>query len=207
MPSPCPRKKKVTSHLTPADYLRKHSPIKKGLKIDDEDAPVAKYNKILSNVYLGNYQAAKDKDFFHTKKIKAVLNCSNDIPNHFANKKDVEYMRIPVEDSLKEFDFLKMYQFFPAAVEFIYKHAVLQKHAVFINCFAGRQRSAIIVAAFLMKYCKMTPLEATKYVMDKRVEAFHFGTSLNFDQALEEYYKDIKKCPVKTRKPDFKSHR
>jgi protein-tyrosine phosphatase len=186
--------------MTPADYLRKHSPIKNGLKIKNEDKPLEMYSKIMSRLYLGNCQAAKNLEFFKEKKIRAVLNCSKDLPNSFAGRKDfdVEYMRIPIDDSLKEVDFKKCYEFMPAIVEFIYKHVVLEKHNTFVHCYAGRQRSAISVAVFLVAKYGMTPTEACKYIMDRRKEAFHFGLSLNFEESLEKYYKklqkDKKKC-------------
>lgn len=199
-------RERKTRPMTPADYIRKHSPIKKGLKIADEDKPLTKYDKIISKIYLGNHQAAKDREFFNKKNIKAVLNCSKDIPNTFVCQKDIEYMRIPLDDSLKEVDFIKMYNFLPVMVEFIHKHAGLQKQNILIHCWAGRQRSAIGVAAYLVAYHNMKPAQACRYVMDKRPEAFHFGQSLNFDQALNEFYKDLKKCPKKYTRhsPTFK---
>lgn len=186
------RKRKET-HLPLAEFIYKHSPIKKGLVIKNEDKPLTKCEKIMNKIYLGNYQAAKDRDFFKDKKIKAVLNCTKDIPNHFAHNKDIEYMRIPVEDSLKEKDFDLMYEYFPVIVEFIHKHTVVQGDNTLIHCWAGRQRSAISVAAYLISKHKMTPHDACKYIMVKRKEAFHFGQSLNFDQALNKYYKKIQK--------------
>lgn len=193
MPETKPRTRKTTHRISAADLLRRHSPIKNGLKIKDEDKPLEAYTKIIPKLYLGNYQAAKDPEFFKEKKIKAVLNCTKDIPNHFACKKDVEYMRIPVDDSLRETDFRKMYEFFPAIVEFIHKHVVLQKNNILVHCYAGRQRSAISVAAYLVAKMGMTPAEACKYIMDKRKEAFHFGLSLNFEDSLNKYYKDLQK--------------
>lgn len=193
MPETKPRTRKTTHRISAADLLRKHSPIKNGLKIKDEDKPLEPYTKIISKLYLGNYQAAKDPDFFKEKKIKAVLNCTKDIPNHFACKKDIEYMRIPVDDSLRETDFKKMYEFFPVIVEFIHKHIVLQKNNILVHCYAGRQRSAISVAAYLVAKLGMTPADACKFIMDKRKEAFHFGLSLNFEDSLNKYYKDLQK--------------
>jgi protein-tyrosine phosphatase len=193
MPEDKPRTRKTTHRLSPADLLRKHSPIKNGLKVKNEDRPLEKYTKILPKLYLGNFQAAKDADFFKDKKIKAVLNCTKDIPNHFACKKDIEYMRIPVDDSLKETDIKKMYNFLPVIVEFIHKHIALQGNNIFVHCYAGRQRSAISVSAYLVAKLGMTPAEACKFVMDKRKEAFHFGLSLNFEDSLNKYYKDLQK--------------
>lgn len=193
MPEDKPRTRKTTHRLSPADLLRKHSPIKNGLKVKNEDRPLEKYTKILPKLYLGNFQAAKDADFFKDKKIKAVLNCTKDIPNHFACKKDIEYMRIPVDDSLRETDIKKMYHFLPVIVEFIHKHIALQGNNIFVHCYAGRQRSAISVSSYLVAKLGMTPAEACKFVMDKRKEAFHFGLSLNFEDSLNKYYKDLQK--------------
>ena len=127
------------SHNISASNIRHFSPIKNGQfkhnKNFNEDEPVTSYNKIMSKIYLGNIEASKDKQFFKDNKIKAVLNCSKDIPNTFSDM-DVEYMRIPVDDSLKVVDYNKMYHFLPAAVEFIYKHAVLQKNSILVHCYA-----------------------------------------------------------------------
>lgn len=184
------RLKQPIPKLPLAEYIRRHSPIKAGVRIKNEDIPLAKYNKITNHIFLGNFQAAKDKNFFQENKIKAVLNCSKDIPNHYSHHRDIEYMRIPVEDSLKQKDYDLMYEFMPAIVEFIHKHACIQKQNILVHCWAGRQRSAISVAAFMVSKCGMTPQEACKMVMDKRPEAFHFGKSLNFDQALNKHYRN-----------------
>jgi protein-tyrosine phosphatase len=184
------RKRKTSpKKMSLSDYIYKHSPIKRGLVVKNQDKPLTKYNKIKNRIYLGNYQAAKNKDFFKEHNITAVLNCSKDLPNYFHGNKDIEYMRIPVDDSLKQRDFDLMYQFMPAAVEFIHKHSNVQKGNILIHCYAGRQRSAICLAAFMVSKYKMTPAEACKMVLDKRPEAFHFGQSLNFDQTLNKYYK------------------
>jgi protein-tyrosine phosphatase len=101
-------------------------------------------------------------------------------------------MRIPVEDSLKERDFELMHKFLPAAVEFIHKHADIQKENVFIHCYAGRQRSISCLAGYLMCKHKMTPHQACLYALKRRPEAFHHGLSLNFSKSLSKYYKDLK---------------
>jgi len=188
------RTRKTKPQLPLEDYLRRQSPLKAGLRVKDEDKPLAKYDKIMNRLYLGNYQAAKDRAFFKDKNIKAVLNCSSDIPNHFAHNKDIEYMRIPVEDSLKAKDIELMYHYLPCIVEFIYKNIVIEKKNILVHCWAGRQRSAISVAAFLVAKRGLTPHEACKYILERRKEGFHYGLSLNFTNSLTKYYKDLKRC-------------
>jgi protein-tyrosine phosphatase len=62
-----------------------------------------------------------------------------------------------------------------------------------VHCYAGRQRSGISVAVYLVDKYGLDPKDACKIVMDKRPEAFHFGKSLNFDQALSKYHRTYKK--------------
>lgn len=192
-----PRTRQTTQ--IPSEFLRRHSPLKKGLIVKDEDKPLEMYTKIMSRLYLGNCQAAKNAEFFKDKKIKAVLNCSKDLPNTFSGKKDkngveeVEYMRIPIDDSLKPIDTKKCYEFMPGIVEFIHKHVVLQKQNILVHCYAGRQRSGISVAVYLVAKHNMTPTQACKFIMDRRKEAFHFGLSLNFEDALVKYHKKLLK--------------
>jgi protein tyrosine phosphatase len=196
-----PKRTRVRSprKLSLSDDLKRHSPIKRGVIIKNEDKPITKYDKIMSKLYLGNFQAAKDKEFFEKKKIKAVLNCTKDIPNHFQSHKnakgdfDIEYMRIPVDDSLLEVDFKKMYDFVPVMVEFIHKHIDIQGNNCFVHCYAGRQRSVTGIAMYLIVKHNMTPNQACKYVLSKRPEAFHHGLSLNFEKTIERYYNNCVK--------------
>lgn len=177
---------------TIAEIIKKHSPVKRSVEVKNEDAHLEMCNNIIPGLWIGNYRCAKNKEFFEKNKIKAVLNCTEDLPNTFACVKDIEYMRIPVDDSLKEKDFKKMLDYFPVIVEFLYKHVVLEKHNVLVHCWAGRQRSVVAVAAFLVKYFNLTPSKAIKFLISKRPEAFHFGKSINFETSLNKYYRSLK---------------
>jgi len=66
-----------------------------------------------------------------------------------------------------------------------------------IRYVSGRQRSAISVAVYLVVKYNMTPGDACKYIMDKRKEAFHFGLSLNFEDSLNKYYRNLQKSKRK----------
>jgi protein-tyrosine phosphatase len=169
------------------------------------DEEVSSYTKVLNRLYLGNIDAARDIKFINDKNISAILNCSkaHDIPNHYTHK-GIEYLRIPVDDSLKERDFEKMSNLLPLAVEYIHKHINVEKNNLLVHCWAGRQRSAICIAAYMVKYLDMTPKNAVVYIQDKRHEAFHFGKSVNFDQALNKYYKSLQ---CKTKKSDLVGER
>jgi atypical dual specificity phosphatase len=171
------------------------SPLKHGLEVKDEEKPYENYNKINSRLYLGNIYAAKSKSFLRKHKIRAVVNCSkvNDIPNYYPllDKHEIEYFRVPVDDSLKQIDFEKMLLLLPSAVEFIHKHVDILKRNIFVHCWEGKERSVTVVVCYLMKYHNMSPIEACKYVLKKRKESFHYGLSVNFESTILKYYKQI----------------
>lgn len=166
------------------------------------DKPYHQYNNIMKNIYIGNYKSAQNKTFFKKHNIKAVLNCTENIPNYFCNLK-IEYMRIPVDDSLKAKDFLKMYNHLFPAIYFIYKHAVLNNSPILIHCRLGRQRSVTCVIAYLMYFHNMSMIDSANFISKKRLESLHFNTSFNFKQTLQVFEKDIQSCKFKKRTPKF----
>ena len=149
------------------------------------------YNKITDRIYIGNSTSAKNKEFFKKNKISAVLNCTSDIPNYLC--KDIQYLRIPVEDSLKQKDFKLFYNYLPVIVEYIHKVVDIEKGNILVHCWAGMQRSTGAVAAYMMKYNLKSLNSAAKLIHSKRKEAFHYGKHINFDQALEKYEMDLKR--------------
>jgi protein-tyrosine phosphatase len=142
------------------------------------------FSEILPNLYIGNYKAAKDKDFFKTANIKAVLNCTKDVPNHFRCSSDIEYLRIPVDDSLMEKDIDLMKKFLPIAIEFIHKHVDIQNECILVNCVEGKQRSVICVLGYLMQKKKKSKSSAYNHILRKRPQAFHNGSNINFERSL-----------------------
>jgi dual specificity MAP kinase phosphatase len=166
-------------------YVYRHSPAKAGTA---NESKTEQYTKILPRLYLGNYKGSESTAFFKEKSIKGVVNCTKDLPCKFVGK-GVEYIRLPVDDSLKAKDITKMGEYLPFAVEFIARHRDVDKHPVFVHCVEGKQRSACVVAAYLISKRGMTAKEACKFVMDKRTEAFHHGHGVNFENALVKWEK------------------
>ncbi len=154
---------------------------------------MVEYSKMTNRIFIGNSDAAKNREFLKSNNIKAVLNCTTDVPNYSRNDAGIEYMRIPVEDSLKEKDYKLMFKYLPVAVEFIHKHADIENHNILIHCWAGQQRSAVTVLAYLITKKGKTLEAATKCMMVKRPEVFHCGKTINFDVSLKKYLKERKK--------------
>jgi protein-tyrosine phosphatase len=163
------------------------------------------YQEILPGVWLGNHLSSEDKKFFRKNKIKAVLNTTKTLPNKFLSEK-IEYMKIPVNDQLKQIDFDLMTEYLPFAVSFIRKH-VIQKNNILIHCLAGKSRSAICMAGYLVKYHNMKPEQSIQFILKKRPEAFFHGTSVNFDAALDKLYKNDSTCKNKGKRSQKRSNK
>ena len=174
-----------------SNYVREHGfPPDKSVVNIEESLPCT---KVLTRLYLGGYQCSENREFMTTTKIKAVMNCTKSLANTFLcdTKLGIEYLRIPVNDSLKDLDINKMTKLMDLAAEFIHKHIDVLKKNILVHCVQGRQRSAACVVAYLMKYRGLSPEQACGYVMSKRHEAFRYGTSLNFEKSIVSYYRKL----------------
>lgn len=146
------------------------------------------YNEIIPGLYVGNMQSAKNKDFFKSNSIGAVLNMTPEVPHYYNDTNGtVEYMRINVNDSLKTDDFNKMFKYFPSGVSFIYKNLNLEGKNVLVHCHAGQQRSAAMVVAYLMFIHRLPLKKAVDAVIKNRPVAFSFGRSINFMPSLSKF--------------------
>lgn len=150
------------------------------------------YNKIIPNLYIGNIVAAQDFSFIKKHNIKVIINCSNDIPNYYTFNGDIEYHRIPVDDSLDNYDINLMAQLLPKYVSIIEK-SLSENKPILVHCYAGRQRSACLIAAYLIFKYNYTIDEAYKFIISKRNQAFHYGKGYNFNKSLIEYQNNLLK--------------
>ena len=192
-----PRKaKSLADYIFDKSKYRKHNPDK------IPDSAEHHFHKMTplpdgrsrGDIYVGNCDTAEDRKFFKKHNIKAVLNCTRvDEANHFECDPNIEYLRIDVDDQLRASDMKRMYKMLPLAVEFIYKHADILKNNILVHCSMGAERSITCFVGYLMKYHNMTPKKACHFAMHRRPTAFFYGHSLNFEEPIEKYYKDLAK--------------
>ncbi len=142
-------------------------------------------DEILPGLWLGNAKAAQDVSFLKEKNIKAIFNCTKDIP--FASIQANRY-RIPVDDNLQSTEIrnLELWSF-----EIVAKLARerRQGHPVLVHCAAGMQRSAAVVAMYLIATQQISKDEAIQFIRKKRSIAFmpmaNFGNSISgFERSL-----------------------
>jgi len=157
-------------------------------KNEDSRSRLAMAVKILPNIYLGDNRASQSKTFFEKAEVTGVLNMTPNISNAFSEFDNIEYLRIPVYDSHGKRDVNKMYQYFPIVTEFMYKVTVMENRNMLVHCALGRQRSCAAIAAYLIKFYNMTPVDAMEFILKRKPDAFHWGESANFAKSLNRWY-------------------
>lgn len=163
-----------------------------------------KADEILPGLWLGNVWSALDTKFLKDNNITVVINCTKDTP--FNNDIDIFKYRIPVDDSLKEEDIIKMTDSLENVINFLNYTYSTKNRNVLVHCFAGVQRSAIVVAAFLYnlrqnenkasdntfgEYFSKQQIAkwSFHYIISKRRQAFVGGRYINFKKSFEDYFR------------------
>jgi hypothetical protein len=135
-------------------------------------------HEIVPRLWLGNKTAASDGDWIREKGIDVVFNCTKDFPFHPGIPRRY---RVPVHDNLQPEEIKNMEDWAP---EIMYKLIAEYKrgNTVLVHCHAGMQRSAAVVAMFLITTQGMTADEAMEFIRSKRAVAFF--PYANFEKAI-----------------------
>lgn len=141
-------------------------------------------NEIIPGIWVGDQYAAKNKSFFDKNNIKAVVNCTTDLPNYFNHS--LCYMKLDIDDSLKAKDINKMTKILANTIDFIKIH---KKSPILIHCHAGIQRSATVCAAYMFHLGMYNGAldRIVDHMVRKRGVIFYGGRSLNFQESLLKY--------------------
>ena len=141
---------------------------------------------IIPGLWLGNAKAAMDGDFLKENNIHAVFNCTKDQPFHSSVKKRY---RVPVDDNLKHEEIRNMELW---SYEIVYKLTKEHKQGnVLVHCYAGMQRSAAVVAMYLIGNHRMKKDNAITYIKRKRPIAF--WPYVNFDKSIEDFQQNYER--------------
>lgn len=149
-------------------------------------------DEIIPGMWLGSIRAATDRSWLSHHGIKAVFNCTKDIP--FVPDIQRKY-RIPVDDNLQpeEIRNLELWSY-----EIVLKltREYQTGQPILVHCAAGMQRSAACMAMFLMANRGLTPDEAISYIQARRPIAFR--PSANFRASLDGFYASYQRDVVPT---------
>lgn len=139
-------------------------------------------NLIINNLWLGNYRSAIDHNFLIKNNIELVINLSKTL-DFLDNDKIFKY-RIPIHDNLSNESNIGMIKYFDEAYELIDSYLKNNK-GVLVHCKAGAQRSATLIALYLMKKNNIKSFLAKEYIQNKRCVAFFPMT--NFQPVLDYF--------------------
>tara|TARA_B110000208_G_C11757920_1_gene425839 strand:- start:786 stop:1238 length:453 start_codon:yes stop_codon:yes gene_type:complete len=140
--------------------------------------------EIIPGLWLGNIEDSKIKEFINA--IDIVINCSKDIPFLTNETKNI---RIPIEDNLEKKEIQNLFTSLPKVTSYI--HAGLRNNCqIFVHCHAGKQRSASVIVAYLIRYLNISLQRATLLVKSKR--EIIFTPYMNFGAALKKFEKEYK---------------
>lgn len=165
---------------------------------------IIKGNKSHGTLWLGNRKSAMSEEFLTKNKISLVINCTVEEENVNVI---CDSFRIPVRDSLLDFDINLMTSYYDIARCLIESELFYKKQNVIVNCFAGKQRSASVIAITLFDIITrglikgntlnntlnntVTHSELLKniinYILIIRPQAFSFGWRINFKKSICDY--------------------
>ena len=139
-------------------------------------------DEILPGLWLGNIVASQSAEFLVKNNIRAVFNCTKNIPFHEAVR--TQY-RLPVDDNLKEEEIRNMALW---SFEVVYRLRLEHvKGPVLVHCHAGMQRSACVVALYLIALNKWKLEDAIQFIKKKRPIAF--TPAVNFMKSIQIFEK------------------
>lgn len=146
-------------------------------------AAIPDAHEIVPGIWLGNKRASENAKWLKEEGITVVFNATKDIPFSTTIKKQY---RIPVDDNLQPEEIRNMTLW---SQEAVYK--VMQEHNqgnnLLIHCHAGMQRSAAIMAMYLIATRGYSAQQAIIYVQGIRPIAFR--PQANFRDSIGEFDK------------------
>ena len=132
-------------------------------------------NHIYKNIYLGNYESAKNENFLKMYDIHTVINCAAELQNNYKDLilYDLNLYDMPEEKIINEFE---------NAYNFVKRHL---DHNILVHCYMGISRSSSFVIFYLMKEEKWDYETCFEFVRKKRP---CIEPNYGFEQQLKDYY-------------------
>lgn len=141
---------------------------------------------IVPRLWLGNKKAASDTTWLTGHHVEVVFNCTKTLPFDESIK---HRYRVPVDDNLKPEEIANLHAWAPEIMVKLLREYKTGR-TILVHCHAGMQRSAAVVAMFLMILGGMSADEAMAYIRERRPIAFF--PSANFEKAIRGWEADIR---------------
>ncbi|KAK9397590.1 dual specificity protein phosphatase 14-like [Crotalus adamanteus] len=112
-------------------------------------------------LYLCSGNAASNRHMVYSRAVSCIVNATMEIPN--ANWPDIDYVKVPVPD----LPHAPLSLYFDSVADRI--HQTGKKNGrTLVHCVAGVSRSASLCIAYLMKYHRLSLLDAHEWVKSRR---------------------------------------
>tara|TARA_B100001093_G_C26453926_1_gene853518 strand:- start:3 stop:440 length:438 start_codon:yes stop_codon:yes gene_type:complete len=141
-------------------------------------------NKIMNNIYLGNYNDSMNNDFINDFNL--IINCSKDLPFNNNINNNIKKIRISINDDLSKQSNIDLYNYLNYITNVMHQYTNNNKK-IFVYCYAGKQRSPSIIAAYLIKYYNFSTYEAINFIKQKKNNTFK--PKVNFYNSLNNFNK------------------
>jgi protein tyrosine/serine phosphatase len=147
-------------------------------------------HEIVPRLWLGNKDAAADTQWLQSRKITVVFNCTKTLP--FVPVIPKQY-RVPVDDNLEPEEIRNMYEWAAETQAKLVREYKTGAN-ILVHCHAGMQRSAAVVAMFLITVYGMTADQAMTTIRAKRAIAFF--PAANFEKAIRRWEVDMRTAGI-----------
>ncbi len=138
-------------------------------------------NEIVPRLWLGNKNAAANTEWLKQHNIAVVFNCTKTLPFDST----IPYMyRVPVDDNLEPEEINNM-SAWAAETQVKLIREYKKGRSILVHCHAGMQRSAAVVAMFLITTRNMTADQAMAHI--KQLRPIAFFPSANFERAIRQW--------------------
>ena len=138
-------------------------------------------HEIVPRLWLGNKAAAANTEWLHQNNITVVFNCTKTLPFDST----IPYMyRVPVDDNLEPAEISNM-AVWAAETQMKLVREYKAGRTILVHCHAGMQRSAAVVAMFLITARGLKADQAMAAV--KQVRPIAFFPAANFERAIRTW--------------------
>lgn len=146
-------------------------------------------HEILPGLWLGNRTASQDRLWLQQNQITTVFNCTKDLP--FLQGGPIRnFYRIPLDDNLQE-DEIRNLELWSWETAYKLQKERAAGNRILVHCAAGMQRSAAVIAIYLISIYRCTTDEAIAFIKSKRPVAFWHGA--NFYNSIKGFEKTFRK--------------
>lgn len=138
--------------------------------------------EILPNLYLGDIESVK---YRHKLNISTIINCVKDL-EFLGSFTDYVYN---LKKNIEKYEIIQMYQYLVESTSFIHKN-IMDDKSVLVFCESGNQKASTVIAAYIIRYGKISMDEAINSVRSKNSTSFY--PNIDYYSALQLVYNDIK---------------